>query len=76
MSNAILKLPSEKTVDPAAINRVIPVLNSLSGIHSVEINHVTNTVSIQYDESKLTVGQIKAKLLEAISGSGQNDWRG
>jgi copper chaperone CopZ len=65
-ANAILRLPAEDGVDRTLINKIIPILSDLYGVHSVEINHVTNTVAIEYDGQKITLEEIRSKIREIV----------
>ena len=72
-AKAVLRLPIEKDEDLARTNEIIPFLNALDGILSVEINHVTNTVSIEYDEQRITLAEIRSKIKQTIVPTSSED---
>jgi len=72
-AKAVLRLPIENDEDLARTNEIIPILNALNGILSVEINHVTNTVSIEYDEQRITLAEIRSKIKQTIVPTSSED---
>jgi hypothetical protein len=72
-SKAILRLPIENKQDLAQTSKIIPILNALQGVFSVEINHVTNMISIEYDAQKITLEEIRSKIRETISHRSSTD---
>ena len=63
---AVLQLPVQSGEDQVNANKIIPILNALDGVQSVEINHVTNMVSIEYDEQRVTLEEIRSKIRQTI----------
>ena len=61
-AKAILKLPIEDEQDLSQTSKIIPILNAFGGIFSVEINHLTNMISIEYDDQKITIEEIRSKI--------------
>jgi copper chaperone CopZ len=72
-AKAVLRLPIEKDEDLARTNEIIPILNALDGILSVGVNHVTNTVSIEYDEQRITLAEIRSKIKQTIVPTSSED---
>lgn len=69
-SRAILHLPVEHVEDRCRTNQIIPVLSALDGVLSVHINHVTNMVTIEYDEKRVTIGQLRSKIRQTVVPTG------
>jgi len=65
-AKATLRIPIENAQDLAQTSKIIPILNALRGVLSVEINHVTNMISIEYDDQKISLDEIRSKIRETI----------
>jgi len=72
-SKAVLRLPIEGEQDLTQANKIIPILSALRGVLSVDINHVTNMASIEYDNRRITLEEIRSKITQTISGGLSGD---
>lgn len=58
LSVAVLRLPPVHEQDPLYSRTLIGSLNSTEGVLSVEVNYLNYTVSIEYDDHKISLERI------------------
>lgn len=60
MGLAVLKLPPSYVQDRLRSKKLIGSLNETEGILRVEVNYLTYTVSIEYDEHRISLEKIRS----------------
>jgi copper chaperone CopZ len=58
-ARAILRLQEKSDDDSSHQSRVEQILNKTEGVFRVDINHLTNVLSVEYDPNKINLGEIK-----------------
>jgi hypothetical protein len=68
-AKAVLRLDggtgSKKEEDPSHPAKVEQILEKTDGVFKVDVNHLTNTVSIEYDPKKISLDEIKQSIERA-----------
>jgi hypothetical protein len=63
-ATAILHFHDSDSEDPSQPARAQQILNNTRGVLKVDINHLTNIVSVEYDPDQITLDKIK-KLIKS-----------
>jgi hypothetical protein len=70
-ARAILHVQDINSEDPSQPTRAQQILNKTKGVLKVEINHLTNILSVEYNPDEITVDEIKRAI--AMSPENQSE---
>lgn len=68
-AKAVLRIPASEGKDYLIPSKIARILSGTEGIYDVAVNYVTNTVSLEYDQEKINLEEIRIKIVKIDSES-------